>query len=77
MFIFKRKKKEAHDVDAEILELLDEHLGLIRLLNKDVKRLMLNDSDIAKIVGDQQKAISDLQKQIKDLQNLVNQNEGV
>lgn len=79
MSIFKRKKKETYtyDVDGEILKTLDLHLDLIRLLKKDVKELMLNDSEISSIIIDQRNAIKDLQKQVNELQKLVNQNEGV
>lgn len=76
MRIFKKKEKiEHHDVNGEILKALDMQLDLIKFLRKDIKALMLNDSEISKIVSNQQQAINDLQKQVNELQKLINNEE--
>ena len=75
MFKFNKKKKDntvSMLVENEdyIVEILHNHLELIRGLKK-------NEKIICDAIMNQQQAINDLQNQMETLQQLINRNEGV
>lgn len=78
--LFKKKMKinatkKLLENDETIVEMMDEHLDLIKGLQKIVGKMQDHDIEVMGIVNQQREAINDLQYQIKQLQELINKTE--
>lgn len=78
--IFKSKNKinatkKLLENDETIVKMMDEHLDLIKGLQKIVGKMQDHDIEVMEIVNQQRDAINDLQDQMKALQELINKTE--